>query len=314
MRAQELRRLHETRASTAGVFGSETRSRVYYDALVARLADGGWADQYRPIADPARRPGESTEESVARHACGMMAQFATDADPYYVAGEMVDVLEMAALDVPVWDVAAPDLLTPTGFVLFDRPIRGLPLLVDDGEPAAFDEDGLDGFGWWQSAAPDGTQTVVTGPFWFDRGGPFSRHTVVPCSVPPFMPLVLGRPWDQAPERRMAILAAFWRLIQMPFVSRIVDDDVDRATRRMLNRARLPLTETIVVTLRKAKRRDVDGEPRPIDWSHRWLVRGHWANQWYPSEQRHAPVYRAPYVKGPEDKPFVPKHRIFDVRR
>jgi len=29
-----------------------------------------------------------------------------------------------------------------------------------------------------------------------------------------------------------------------------------------------------------------------------LVRMHEVRQWYPSEQRHKPIYRGPYIRGP----------------
>jgi hypothetical protein len=46
-----------------------------------------------------------------------------------------------------------------------------------------------------------------------------------------------------------------------------------------------------------------GESRPVDWSCRWMVRGHWRNQYHPSIQRHDPLWIMEYVKGPEGKPL-----------
>jgi hypothetical protein len=46
-----------------------------------------------------------------------------------------------------------------------------------------------------------------------------------------------------------------------------------------------------------------GEGR--EWNYQWLVRGHWRKQWFPSRSAHVPVWIAPYVKGPEDKPLKP---------
>lgn len=94
---------------------------------------------------------------------------------------------------------------------------------------------------------------------------------------------------------------------------------DRATRRAFQRAvNTDLIPTVdVVTLRRAKLED-DGSEGPIihdvEWSHRWLVTGHWRNQWYPKEGRHKPVWIAPYVKGPDDKPFVQKKRVYRLVR
>ncbi len=72
----------------------------------------------------------------------------------------------------------------------------------------------------------------------------------------------------------------------------------------------------VITLRRAESRsdrDVSGEP--VEWSCRWLVRGHWRQQYYPSTGKHAPVYVLPHVKGPEDKPIrVAAPTVFAVKR
>ena len=46
--------------------------------------------------------------------------------------------------------------------------------------------------------------------------------------------------------------------------------------------------------------------------HRWLVSGHFRNQWYPSEQTHKIVWIEPYVKGSADAPLMP--RIYRVSR
>jgi hypothetical protein len=36
---------------------------------------------------------------------------------------------------------------------------------------------------------------------------------------------------------------------------------------------------------------------------RWVVRGYWRNQWYPSRQEHRPVWINPHIKGPEGSPL-----------
>ena len=49
----------------------------------------------------------------------------------------------------------------------------------------------------------------------------------------------------------------------------------------------------------------DEAPGP-DWTHRWVVRGHWRQQFYQTTNTHRPVFVGPYVKGPEDKPLLVK--------
>jgi hypothetical protein len=53
----------------------------------------------------------------------------------------------------------------------------------------------------------------------------------------------------------------------------------------------------------------------VEWSHRWLVRGHWRWQAYgPGRTERRRIWIAPFVKGPEDKPFAVTDRVYDLRR
>lgn len=53
----------------------------------------------------------------------------------------------------------------------------------------------------------------------------------------------------------------------------------------------------------------------VEWSCRWIVRGHWRNQYYASRHVHELIWISPFVKGPEDKPLKkPGATIFDVER
>lgn len=47
----------------------------------------------------------------------------------------------------------------------------------------------------------------------------------------------------------------------------------------------------------------------VEWSHRWLVRGHWRQQWYASEGVHRAIYINPHIKGPEDKPLIVRDKV-----
>lgn len=47
----------------------------------------------------------------------------------------------------------------------------------------------------------------------------------------------------------------------------------------------------------------------VEWTHRWIVGGHWRQQWLPSRGVHRPTWIAPYVKGPENLPLIVKERI-----
>ena len=69
----------------------------------------------------------------------------------------------------------------------------------------------------------------------------------------------------------------------------------------------------IVKLRRIGRKPTD-EAKPVDWQHRWTVRMHKVRQWYPSEEVHRVIYRGPYVKGSEGKPFIGGETTWGVVR
>jgi len=72
----------------------------------------------------------------------------------------------------------------------------------------------------------------------------------------------------------------------------------------------------IVTLRKEIATDHQATGlSQVEWSHRWLVRGHWRRQFFPSRGANAPVWIHPHVKGPTDKPFIEsKPTVYHVSR
>lgn len=47
---------------------------------------------------------------------------------------------------------------------------------------------------------------------------------------------------------------------------------------------------------------------------RWIVRGHWRNHWYPSEQRHRPIWIHAHPKGPDGAPLLDPGKLVNVLR
>lgn len=99
-----------------------------------------------------------------------------------------------------------------------------------------------------------------------------------------------------------VYAAFHLMAQRMSVT--VNQKVDRAVRRRAEKTGETAPEIVkVITLRRmaeARRREA---PDDVNWRWQWEVRGHWRNQFYPSENVHKPVFVEAYIKGPTDKPF-----------
>lgn len=84
------------------------------------------------------------------------------------------------------------------------------------------------------------------------------------------------------------------------------EPADRAARRRAESHGIDVPPDVhVMMLRRAVPHDTT-ESRDVDWSCRWWVRGHWRQQAVgPGRQDRTPVFIAPYVKGPEDRPMKP---------
>lgn len=107
----------------------------------------------------------------------------------------------------------------------------------------------------------------------------------------------------------------WRLMQQTLAVRS-SERASKPFRRRWEREDLPEKKVTVIRLRRpATPANEGGEPKHVDWTHRWLVGGHWRNQWYPSLSIHRQVWISPYVKGPADLPLdVRKMRVFEFVR
>ena len=115
--------------------------------------------------------------------------------------------------------------------------------------------------------------------------------------------------------------AFWLLLGQTVVRRR-EEIPDRSTRKRAERRGLPKRVT-VIELRRTEGSRSEGETF-VEWSHRWLVRGHWrwqvCSDKHPLAQEIAPgdwrcrIWIAPYVKGPDGKPLVVTDKVYALRR
>ena len=81
----------------------------------------------------------------------------------------------------------------------------------------------------------------------------------------------------------------------------------QATRTQESGRRRSRTDTITY-LRYNSRSHTDGAGGGR-YTHRWVVRGHWCRQWYPSLQRHVPIWITDYIAGPDDGPIVVRDKV-----
>ncbi len=116
--------------------------------------------------------------------------------------------------------------------------------------------------------------------------------------------------DATSDDIFTIWAGIFFFLQSPYVvsQSIPVAEMNRAERRRIDlMPNRPQHDPLFVRLRRLSRQgesDALRNGQAIEWSHQWAVSGHWRNQWYARDQLHRPVWVAPYIKGPADKPLL----------
>lgn len=109
------------------------------------------------------------------------------------------------------------------------------------------------------------------------------------------------------------LTSAWALLRARATSTSAEP-YDRSTRRRMERAGMPTDPVRVVDVRRPTG---SGSGSTVearrDWSHRWVVSGHWRRQWYPSEGVHRTIWIDGYVKGPADAPLLARPTVHRPR-
>lgn len=89
----------------------------------------------------------------------------------------------------------------------------------------------------------------------------------------------------------------------------------RQQRKIALRENEVLRDVNIVTLRRnSPEYHASKQAGFVEWSCQWAVRGHWRNQFFPSEDKHKTIWIDPHIKGPEDKPLRVSSTVFNVSR
>jgi hypothetical protein len=107
------------------------------------------------------------------------------------------------------------------------------------------------------------------------------------------------------------LMTLWTLATQPGIAKTTERQLTRHERKRSERSGATISPIKIVNVRGLRSESGHGEAQSnVEWSHRWLVGGHWRNQPFgPERAQRRPVWVAPYVKGPADKPLVVKETI-----
>jgi len=238
------------------------------------------------------------------------------ANPFFVAAEMCEVIEAAALALAEQEpLLQSDLLATHGFVFFERPV------LFPNPPATRDAD-FTGFSWGMDNVNEPRAIFpTTYQEWPEEWGqvrpefgPMPRMIPTPLPVwafeeePPLM--------SDGISPFFIVVATGLRLMkQFVPAKHHVMVRPDRINRRQAKKVEFPERDITVVRLRREKQPHAEPSGKTIDYSHRFLRSGHWRNQWYPSLHRHRMKWINPTIVGPPDKPLRSgKQRVFTWTR
>lgn len=71
----------------------------------------------------------------------------------------------------------------------------------------------------------------------------------------------------------------------------------------------PPTVRVVLLRRRERHADGGEDEGGRHYTHQWVVRGHWRNQWHPSRGEHRPRWITPHLKGPAGAPLLGGERV-----
>jgi len=286
-----------------------------------------------------RQAQREEDDPLLRHLNHNVLSTLWNADPIYVSDEMMTLLEHAYPEFEAEIMREEEVFIPFGFVYLPRPMRiqdwrgrwvghraiaWLPAKRDeDGAPAVY----VTTFSEPEDVREDDRLTADETSAWtsknFDKMRRFFEGNLVLNYASPMM---YGMTIQEMLERAviknehvkelyetneaeithatsnlLRFLQTLWRLLGQR-VAVGMQAQPSRGYRRRAERAQFPEKYVTVITLRRPK--SESGVPaRSVEWSHRWLVSGHW--RWQPyGDGTHRQIWISPYIKGPDDAPLV----------
>lgn len=290
----------------------------------------------RTAYDDLLPPGVTTAQGMAaRTAAGLRA-----AELFYATADMTALAHHAAQSLTDFEMRPEDLPAPVGMLAFEdppmryeaagnQPIRlvtwgpwlghlaidywsGTNEYLDQVEAALpnLDYDPEANKEWIRAkfAHVQPGQLAKINPV---HGFTYQRTTLIEPGLPDLSDT------DPGDVALLRLIQATWLLMGQTLATseRVA---ADRASRRRIQRMDRDYgTEVRLIRLRRARtERGTDPAERSgtREYQHRWVVRGHWRDQWYPSRNAHKPLWISPYIAGPGDAPLIGGEKVLVLAR
>lgn len=272
---------------------------MYWRDLITKSHDNWVGGKFAPLVE-----AQGDSSSFMQLAWVMNSpRFHPGTELVWVSSPMVELVAQAAKTLAPYDWSAEVMPWGRAIVVGQSEfIRSKHELVPEGQR-------VNALQWSDFLGPSRCIVVA----WVHTEG-FHRMGPVPLAISNIeagKPVGSGRVENPYREHDMEfphhdfakMLCALWLLVRQRIALR-ERVQPERAIRRRLAREGIPEPGISVIRLRQPESSAAVGEATEVEWSRRWIVGGHWRNQYHPSDGSHVPTWIAPYVKGPEDKPLV----------
>lgn len=289
---------------------------------------------FRGAMDSTLRLGLGSRAGVAGTLSDMLCAQLASAHAYFVTKDMSLLVQHAADGLDDEDLFDPSLApTGTGFVRFERPldivdIRGWHMKANWMTWGPAPGGSLISI-WNDTRDPDDVIASLKDEFglkvrqvmgnWSIIGGTYAKSGAVVGAPRTEISeeegaKYLGEGVEPLPFTNVERLAqALWLLLGQEIVSSREEQARPKETHRA-RKLRLD-TRVTVIELRRLKGVSREQGESMVEWSHRWVVRGHW--RWQACGVGRAErkrIWVAPFVKGPEDKPLVAREHVYRLAR
>jgi len=263
---------------------------------------------------------------------------AMNGDTFWVEDDMVKLAAIAA-DSLVNGAFLPilhleDMLAPHGFAYFDEPWQPggtLPIRAIAwstglfkkrmGENEIHKGSGIEFAIFADGGAYPEEAVFKLSQFLKFKGFPTSYMAIVPMYSDSWMfdidvdfiangPQLDSIEGDTVPPPDL-VRGFIYSLFHLATQQSVKEQPISRQLRRRHERNG-DVPKVSVVSLKKRRRRLPSGRTVEVAYDHRWMVRGHWRNQWYPAYEAHKPIWIQPHVKGPDDMPLVMKEKVIKI--
>lgn len=281
-----------------------------------------------------------TDGSMGPGLARLTAKYVSLADAYRVTEEMCDTVAFAAAKLDDSDVFDRTLApTPWGFVRFDKPlpmkdVRGRTMLANYLVWGMYAEGGKAGafFSLWNDSGTHPDEVALENPLTHNPKvlGTFGRWGFIGAEVVADGKAV-GGPLITLPQQTIDRIAAegdaptdytnalryvhaLWLMLGQT-ITDVREETLTKKQAGRVRRYRIP-GKVSVVQLRRVEYQRGAGESH-VEWSRRWLVRGHW--RWQPvgpGRTERVRIWINGYQKNAHrtDLPLVVPTKVYDLSR